>query len=163
MHALRGSLIASVALLPGVAQAQQAVTLGEISVVSTSPVGAGGGNSSGAQTLDTLAQTAPTLPAPAGGVRLRGSEQPLNKIPSTVETVTARQIEIDRGSDNVIATLARQTPGVNLNDSQGNSNPVDLSYRGFTASSVQGVPQGLAVYQTACASTKPSATSSIST
>ncbi|RUP13033.1 MAG: TonB-dependent receptor, partial [Methylobacterium sp.] len=147
MHALRGSLIASVALLPGVAQAQQAVTLGEISVVSTSPVGAGGGNSSGAQTLDTLAQTAPTLPAPAGGVRLRGSEQPLNKIPSTVETVTARQIEIDRGSDNVIATLARQTPGVNLNDSQGNSNRVDLSYRGFTASSVQGVPQGLAVYQ----------------
>ncbi|ONF45555.1 hypothetical protein RSM1_29260, partial [Methylobacterium radiotolerans] len=77
-------MIASVALLPGVAQAQQAVTLGEISVVSTSPVGAGGGNSSGAQNLDTLAQAAPTLPAPAGGVRLRGSEQPLNKIPSTV-------------------------------------------------------------------------------
>ena len=147
MRALRGSLIASVALLPGVAQAQQSVTLGEISVVSTSPVGAGGGNSSGVQNLDTLAQAAPTLPAPAGGVRLRGSEQPLNKIPSTVETVTARQIEVDQGSDNVIATLARRTPGVNLNDSQGNSNRVDLSYRGFTASSVQGVPQGLAVYQ----------------
>jgi iron complex outermembrane recepter protein len=147
MRALRGSLIASVALLPGLAQAQQSVTLGEISVVSTSPVGAGGGNSSGAQNLDAVSQQAPTLPVPAGGVRLRGSEQPLNKIPSTVETVTARQIDIDRGSDNVIATLARQTPGVNLSDSQGNANRVDLSYRGFTASSVQGVPQGLAVYQ----------------
>ena len=147
MRALRGSLIASVALLPGVAQAQQAVTLGEISVVSTSPVGAGGGTSSGAENLNTVAQAAPTLPVPAGGVRLRGSEQPLNKIPSTVETVTARQIEVDQGSDNVIATLARRTPGVNLNDSQGNANRVDLSYRGFTASSVQGVPQGLAVYQ----------------
>ncbi|MCX7330775.1 MULTISPECIES: TonB-dependent receptor [Methylobacterium] len=147
MRALRGSLIASAALLPGVAQAQQAVTLGEISVVSTSPVGAGGGTSSGAENLNTVAQAAPTLPVPAGGVRLRGSEQPLNKIPSTVETVTARQIEVDQGTDNVIATLARRTPGVNLNDSQGNANRVDLSYRGFTASSVQGVPQGLAVYQ----------------
>ncbi|WP_267428152.1 TonB-dependent receptor [Methylobacterium sp. GC_Met_2] len=145
MRALRGSLIASVALLPGIAHAQQAVTLGEISVVSTSPVGAGGGNSSPAQNLNTLGQTVPT--APAGPVRLRGSEQPLNKIPSTVETITPRQIDVDRGTDNIIATFARETPGINLSDSQGNSNRVDVTYRGFTASSVQGVPQGLAVYQ----------------
>ena len=145
MRALRGSLIASVALLPGIAHAQQAVTLGEISVVSTSPVGAGGGNSSGAQNLNTLGQIVPT--APAGPVRLRGSEQPLNKIPSTVETITPRQIDVDRGTDNIIATFARETPGINLSDSQGNSNRVDVTYRGFTASSVQGVPQGLAVYQ----------------
>ncbi|MGT2478010.1 TonB-dependent receptor [Methylobacterium oryzae CBMB20] len=147
MRALRGSLIASVALLPGIAQAQQSVTLGEISVVSTSPVGAGGGNSSGAQNLDTAAQTAPTLPVVPGTVRLRGAEQPLNKIPSTVETVTARQIDIDRGTDSVAFSLARQTPGVNVSDSQGNANRVDITYRGFTASSAQGVPQGLAVYQ----------------
>jgi iron complex outermembrane recepter protein len=147
MRALRGSLIASVAMLPGLAQAQQAVTLGEISVVSTSPVGAGGGNSSGALNLDRAAQIAPTVPVAPGAVRLRGSEQPLNKIPSTVETVTQRQIDVDRGTDNIIATFARQTPGVNLNDSQGNSNRPDLNYRGFTASPVQGVPQGLAVYQ----------------
>lgn len=145
MRALRGSLIASVAMLPGLAQAQEAVTLGEISVVSTSPVGAGGGNSSGAQNLNTLGQIVPT--APAGPIRRRGSEQPLNKIPSTVETVTARQIDVDRGTDNIIATFARETPSVNLNDSQGNGNRVDLNYRGFTASPVQGVPQGLAVYQ----------------
>ncbi|MBE7246623.1 MAG: TonB-dependent receptor, partial [Actinomycetospora chiangmaiensis] len=125
MRALRGSLIASVAILPSLAQAQQAVTLGEISVVSTSPVGAGGGNSSGAQNLNTLGQAVPT--APAGPVRLRGSEQPLNKIPSTVETITPRQIAIDRGTDNILATFARETPGVNLNDSQGNGNRVDLN------------------------------------
>ncbi|MCJ2049296.1 TonB-dependent receptor [Methylobacterium sp. J-070] len=147
MRALRGSLIASVALLPGIAHAQQAVTLDEISVVSTSPVGAGGGNSSAAQNLNTLSQAIPTLPVAPGTVRLRGSEQPLNKIPSTVETVTARQIDVDRGTDNILSTFARQTPGVNLSDSQGNSNRVDLNYRGFTASPVQGVPQGLAVYQ----------------
>ena len=147
MRALRGSLIASVALLPGIAQAQQSVTLGEIRVVSTSPVGAGGGNSSPALNLDTAAQSALTVPVAPGSVRLRGSEQPLNKIPSTVETVTTRQIEVDRGTDNIVATFARETPGVSLSDSQGNSNRPDLNYRGFTASPVQGVSQGLAVYQ----------------
>ncbi|WP_267421076.1 TonB-dependent receptor [Methylobacterium sp. GC_Met_2] len=149
-RALRSGLLASASVLalsvaPGAVQAQQSVTLGEISVVSTSPVGAGGGNSSGAQNLDTLGQIVPT--APAGPIRLRGSEQPLNKIPSTVQSVTPRQIDVDRGTDNILATFARATPGVNLNDSQGNGNRADLNYRGFTASPVQGVPQGLAVYQ----------------
>uniref|UniRef100_UPI00235F21A5 hypothetical protein n=1 Tax=Serratia liquefaciens TaxID=614 RepID=UPI00235F21A5 len=83
-------------------------------------------NSSGALNLDRAAQIAPTVPVAPGAVRLRGSEQPLNKIPSTVETVTQRQIDVDRGTDNIIATFARQTPGVNLNDSQGNSNRPDL-------------------------------------
>lgn len=152
LQALRSSLIASASvlagsMLPGTAQAQTAVTLGEISVVSTSPVGAGGGNSSRTQNFNTLAQAAPTLPAPVIEPRLRGSEQPLYKIPSTVETVTASDIAADQGTGNVLATLARRTPGVNLNDSQGNSNRVDLTYRGFTASPVAGVPQGLAVYQ----------------
>ncbi|MEL6063283.1 MULTISPECIES: TonB-dependent receptor [unclassified Methylobacterium] len=151
-RALRSGLLASASVLaisvaPGAVQAQQSVTLGEISVVSTSPVGAGGGNSSGALNLDRAAQVAPTLPVAPGTVRLRGSEQPLNKIPSTVETVTPRQIDVDRGTDNIIATFARSTPGVNISDSQGNGNRVDLNYRGFTASPVQGVPQGLAVYQ----------------
>src|ERR1700712_2358717 len=104
MRALRGSLIASVALLPGIAHAQQSVTLGEISVVSTSPVGTGGGTSSAAQNLDNAAQIAPTLPVPAGAVRLRGSEQLLNKIPTTVETVTAQQFDVDRGTDSVAFT-----------------------------------------------------------
>ena len=149
-RALRSGLLASASVLalsvaPGAVQAQQSVTLGEISVVSTSPVGAGGGNSSGAQNLNTLGQIVPT--APAGPIRLRGSEQPLNKIPSTVQTVTPRQIDVDRGTDNILATFARATPGVNISDSQGNSNRADLNYRGFTASPVQGVPQGLAVYQ----------------
>ena len=149
---LRGSMLASASVLalsiaPGAARAQQSVTLGEISVVSTSPVGAGGGNSSPSLNLDRAAQIAPTVPVAPGSVRLRGSEQPLNKIPSTVETITPRQIDVDRGTDNIIATFARETPGINLSDSQGNSNRVDVTYRGFTASSVQGVPQGLAVYQ----------------
>ncbi|KQS74961.1 TonB-dependent receptor [Methylobacterium sp. Leaf361] len=153
LRALRSSLVASASVLagtvvPAVVQAQQSVTLGEISVVSTSPVGSGGGNSSQAQIFNG---PGPVPPAgslgPSTGVRLRGSEQPLYKIPSTVESVTASDITIDRASDNLTTTLARRTPGINVSDSQGNNNRVDITYRGFTASPVQGVPQGLAVYQ----------------
>lgn len=121
---LRGTLLLSVAMLPGAghaqgAGAQQAVTLSELDVVATTPVGA----TSGSRAL------------------------PLYKIPSTVETVTAADFDADRGTFNAIATLARRTPGLNLSDSQGSSNRTDITYRGFTASAVQGVPQGLAVYQ----------------
>ncbi|MBN4096208.1 MULTISPECIES: TonB-dependent receptor [Methylobacterium] len=153
LRALRSGLVASASVLagtvlPAAVQAQQSVTLGEISVVSTSPVGSGGGNSSQAQIFNG---PGPVPPAgslgPSTGVRLRGSEQPLYKIPSTVESVTASDITIDRASDNLTTTLARRTPGINVSDSQGNNNRVDITYRGFTASPVQGVPQGLAVYQ----------------
>ena len=145
---LRGSLLFSVALVPGAALAQgaggqQAVSLSELSVVATTPVGAGGSSLS----------RDPVVTAPFGQVpvsaepRLRGGAQPLYKIPSTVETVTAADLDIDRGTFNAVATLARRTPGLNLSDSQGNNNRLDINYRGFQASPVTGVPQGLAVYQ----------------
>ncbi|MEO8040300.1 MAG: TonB-dependent receptor, partial [Betaproteobacteria bacterium] len=38
-------------------------------------------------------------------------------------------------------------PSVNVNDVQGNPYQPDLNYRGFTASPLLGVPQGLSVYQ----------------
>jgi iron complex outermembrane receptor protein len=141
MRALRSGLFASVALLPGAAFAQGAVSLDEISVVATTPVGAAG---SGASRGGPSFGTAPTG---AAAPRLRGGEQPLFKIPSTVETVTAADLDIDRGTFNAVATLARRVPGLNLSDSQGSAGRVDVTYRGFTASPVQGVPQGLAVYQ----------------
>ncbi|WCS28027.1 TonB-dependent receptor [Methylobacterium sp. NMS14P] len=153
LRALRSSLVASAwvlagTVLPAAVQAQQSVTLGEISVVSTSPVGSGGGNSSQAQIFNGPGPVPPAgSVGPSAGVRLRGSEQPLYKIPSTVESVTASDLTIDRASDNLTTTLARRTPGINVSDSQGNNNRVDITYRGFTASPVQGVPQGLAVYQ----------------
>ncbi|WP_375462551.1 TonB-dependent receptor [uncultured Methylobacterium sp.] len=148
MRVLRESLIASVALLPCTAYAQSSVTLGEISVVATTPVGGSGSGTTRAApplgaTPVVTQQAVPSATMP----RLRGGEQPLDKIPSTVETVTAADIDIDRGTFSAVATLARRTPGLNLSDSQGNANRTDVNYRGFTASPVQGVPQGLAVYQ----------------
>lgn len=146
MRALRRSLIASVALLPGGAMAQEAVSLSEISVVATTPVGVAGSSANRAPPPLGATPTGALLPAVADA-RLRGGAQPLYKIPSTVETVTAADLDVDRGTFSAVATLARRTPGLNLSDSQGNSNRVDVTYRGFTASPVQGVPQGLAVYQ----------------
>lgn len=59
-------------MLPSAAQAQNAVTLGEISVVSTSPVGSGGGNSSRVQNLNGPGGLEPagSAPPPIGPVRL---------------------------------------------------------------------------------------------
>lgn len=150
MRAVRASLVASVALLPCTAYAQSSVTLSEISVVATTPVGgSGSGSTRAAPPLGATPIVSPSA-APLSSTaipRLRGGEQPLYKIPSTVETVTAADLDIDRGTFNAVATLARRTPGLNLSDSQGSNNRVDVNYRGFTASPVQGVPQGLAVYQ----------------
>ncbi|NKI99156.1 TonB-dependent receptor [Novosphingobium sp. SG707] len=42
--------------------------------------------------------------------------------------------------------LARQTPGVVINEVQGNPLQSDLSFRGYTASPLLGTPQGIAVY-----------------
>jgi outer membrane receptor protein involved in Fe transport len=123
MRALRSSLIASVALLPCTVHAQpgaaQTVTLPELDVVATTPVSGTGG----------------------------GGGQLLSKVPFTVETVSARQLEQDRATLDPTFTLARTTPGVNLSDGQGNSFRQTLTYRGFDASPLQGAPQGLAVYQ----------------
>ena len=49
-------------------------------------------------------------------------------------------------SPNVVQTFQQRIPGVTTNDVQGNEFTTDLRYRGFAASSVQGTPQGLAVY-----------------
>ncbi|SFG89596.1 TonB-dependent receptor [Methylobacterium gossipiicola] len=145
MRSLRYSLFASVALLPCVAHAQNAVSLSEISVVATTPVGVASG--SGAPSVPALqAPGGPALQVP-DTTRLRGGALPLNKIPSTVESVTAADLNFDRATFNAVETLARRVPGLNLSDSQGNNNRVDINYRGFQASPVTGVPQGLAVYQ----------------
>ncbi|KQP34544.1 TonB-dependent receptor [Methylobacterium sp. Leaf469] len=145
MRSLRYSLFASVALLPCVAQAQSTVSLSEISVVATTPVGVAAGN--GAPSIPVLQAPGGTALQVPDTTRLRGGALPLNKIPSTVETVTAADLNFDRATFNAVETLARRVPGLNLSDSQGNNNRVDINYRGFQASPVTGVPQGLAVYQ----------------
>ena len=62
-----------------------------------------------------------------------------------VQTVTSEDFSRVY-SPNVVETLQQRIPGVISNNVQGNDFATDLRYRGFSASPVQGTPQGLAVY-----------------
>jgi iron complex outermembrane recepter protein len=77
---------------------------------------------------------------------LTGSEIAIGKVPGAVFTVTAAQIARSHAVT-VEEALQGNVPGVILSDLQGNVFNTDVQYRGFTASPVEGVPQGLAVYQ----------------
>ena len=75
-----------------------------------------------------------------------GSEIPIAKVPGGVSTISASEIARTH-SDYVGNALAAYVPGVILSDVQGNVFQTNVDYRGFNSSPVDGVPQGLAVYQ----------------
>jgi outer membrane receptor protein involved in Fe transport len=74
-------------------------------------------------------------PVPGLGTALRD-------IPAAVQSANAREL----GERDVTEHLGRAFAGVSLNDSQGNPFQQSLSYRGFTASPLLGLPQGLSVF-----------------
>ena len=69
-----------------------------------------------------------------------------DKIPYPIQTAGADQI---RAADNasIADFLRRGFSSVSLNDAQNNPLQPDLQYRGFTASPLLGLAQGLSVYQ----------------
>ena len=77
---------------------------------------------------------------------VNGSEIPIDKVPSTVSTVTAADIA-STGSVVPQDFLAQHVPGITVGDLQGNGFQTDVQFRGFKSSPVNGVAQGLAVYQ----------------
>lgn len=89
------------------------------------------------QLLPTIDVIAPSPLAGAGVDR--------DKVPGAVESVPAERIERTY-SFSITDALSRRVPGIDLQDIQGNSFVPDLRYRGFSASPLQGTPQGLAVY-----------------
>jgi iron complex outermembrane receptor protein len=68
------------------------------------------------------------------------------KVPSNTETLTPQDFDHSK-STSLTDALLQRVPSVYLNDSSVNPFQPDLQYRGFVASPVVGVPQGLAVYQ----------------
>ena len=76
-----------------------------------------------------------------------GAQIPIGKVPGGVGIVTssdfARTFDINSAPD----ALQERVPGVIVDDLQGNSFQTNVSYRGFEASPVNGVAQGIAVYQ----------------
>ena len=75
-----------------------------------------------------------------------GSEIPLEKVPNGVASTTAADIQ-RTGDVTAQDVLQSRVPGVIVSDLQGNGFQTDVQYRGFSSSPVNGVPQGLAVYQ----------------
>jgi len=93
-------------------------------------------------------ETSTSVAAPAD-VRMSpfgASSIPVEKVPAAVSQVTATDFKRD---ETVIPQEALQArvPGVIVGDLQGNQFQTNVQYRGFEASPVNGVAQGLAVYQ----------------
>ena len=76
---------------------------------------------------------------------LQGPGIDRDKIPSTTYSVNATDFQRSF-SPNVTDTLFQRIPGVSLSDPNGNSAQQEIRFRGFSASPLQGTPQGLAVY-----------------
>jgi outer membrane receptor protein involved in Fe transport len=80
------------------------------------------------------------------GIRpVPGLGTPLRDIPSAVQSAGAREVEQSQPLD-VSDYLGHAFAGVHLGDSEGNLFQRSLTYRGFTASPLIGLPQGLSVF-----------------
>ena len=80
------------------------------------------------------------------GIRpVPGLGTPLRDIPAAVQSATARELG-ERDANDLADHLARHFAGSNVNDAQGNAFQQTLQYRGFTASPLLGLPQGLSVF-----------------
>ncbi|HEU5136770.1 MAG TPA: TonB-dependent receptor [Steroidobacteraceae bacterium] len=69
-----------------------------------------------------------------------------DRVPSYVQIATADEIERAQSLD-LTDFLNRSFASVNINHAQNNPLQPDFNFRGFTASPLLGLPQGLAVYQ----------------
>ena len=88
-------------------------------------------------------------PAPAAAVRMSpvgGSELPIDKVPAGISIIPSQQIE-RVGSASITEAINTYVPSATINEALGNALATDLQYRGFTASPLNGTPQGLAIYQ----------------
>ncbi len=119
----------------------------DINVIAPTPVSGGTrttrpSNAPPEQTGQTGA-TAPAVGA-AGPADLTAINR--DKVPSNTAVLTSADFNHEYANSFTDA-LNRGLPGVSIGDQTGNPFQRDINYRGFTASPVQGTPQGLAIYQ----------------
>ena len=99
--------------------------------------------------VPSLAQPAQTELPPViviGTTPLPGLGTLLRDVPANVQTYGARDLARQRQA-NVIEFLEQNPTSITVNAAQGNPYQIDVSFRGFTASPLIGVPQGLSVFQ----------------
>ena len=93
----------------------------------------------------------PPAPAWAGAFEVPmsptgGSDLPVDKVPAGISVINSTQIE-RVGSPSITEAINTYVPSATINEALGNGLATDLQYRGFSASPLNGTPQGLAIYQ----------------
>jgi iron complex outermembrane recepter protein len=139
-------------IMPSSASAQ--TVLPDINVIAPTPLSATRSmKPSNAPASAPGARTGAQPGAPAVGAPASGSAGPADltsidrdKVPSNTTVLTSTDFNHEY-SPSFLDALNRGLPGVSLSDQTGNPFQKDLDYRGFTASPVQGTPQGIAIYQ----------------
>jgi iron complex outermembrane recepter protein len=110
---------------------------------SAAPAAAAGADESETSSSITLSevQVIGITPLPGSGIDV-------DKVPANVQILNSGQL-YPAGQTNVLLpdAAARRLSQVNLNDEQGSQFQPDFVYRGFEASPIGGVPQGIAVYE----------------
>ncbi len=76
---------------------------------------------------------------------LAGTELQINQIAAPVQTATAADIE-NVGALDLADFMNRRLNGVSINEMAGNPFQPDVNFRGYTASPLQGTPEGISVY-----------------
>lgn len=153
-----GSVVAvGLCMAPPIAFAQ--TELPEIDVIAPTPLA--GARTTKPKTVPVATRSrsrapgtpaATTAPAPAavpGPPAITDSDPTLisrDKVPSNTAVMTSSDFSHEY-TTTFLDAVNRGLPGVSLGDQTGNPFQRDLDYRGFTASPVQGTPQGIAVYQ----------------
>jgi iron complex outermembrane recepter protein len=153
----RASIVApaiavGLSVIPSSASAQ--TVLPDINVIAPTPLSATRGTRPGnAPASAPGAQTGGQSGAPASGAPAAGSAGPADltsidrdKVPSNTVVLTPNDFNHEY-TPSFLDALNRGLPGVSLSDQTGNPFQKDLDYRGYTASPVQGTPQGIAIYQ----------------
>ncbi|MBO0756489.1 MAG: Plug domain-containing protein, partial [Bradyrhizobiaceae bacterium] len=127
-------------MVPSAASAQ--TVLPDVNVIAPTPL-------SSTRSTKPKTRAAPTTAAPSGAPAAGPADVTSidrDKVPSNTTVMTSTDFNHEYTND-FLDALNRGAPGVSLSDQTGNPYQRDLSYRGFTASPVQGTPQGIAVYQ----------------
>jgi iron complex outermembrane recepter protein len=118
---------------------------------STAPAVAPSGSAAPAALVPGGGGEASSISLPAveviGIAPLPGSGIDINKVPANVQSLSSEQLWPDGQNDLLPTATARRLSQVNLNNEQGSQFQPDFVYRGFEASPISGIPQGLAVYQ----------------
>ena len=82
-----------------------------------------------------------------GNAPLPGSGIDADKVAGEVQTLSITDLSNGRHTDALANSVAQELSSVSLNDEQGSQYQPDFVYRGFEASPISGIAQGIAVYQ----------------